>query len=788
MFRHNLLLIYRNFKLFKVSFLINLIGLSTGLICTLLIYLWINDELRIDSNNQNDELLYQVMKNETAGDGIQTEAFMPGMLAREIKKTIPKVSNSVAVVPPSSVYTGILSNGTSFLYATPQFVDQEYFKVFACEMIAGNKDKMLINNNAVSISEEMAIKLFNTTKNVVGKTLKFENEYVNGQFLITGIFNSEPRASAKFDILFSYNLFLERRPEIREWNNGGPSTYVVLEKGASIDQVNTNLSRLLQIKRSGTQEQLFLQRYSERYLYNKYENGKPIGGRIVYIRLFFLIAVFIMGIASINFMNLSTARASRRLKEIGVKKVMGAQRRSLMLQFLGEALFLSLLSTPFALIVVELLLPEFNEITGKQLVLTFDWNFTIVLLTIAGVTGLLSGSYPALYLSDFNPASALKGHLPNTTHERLIRKGLVVFQFVVSMLLIVSVIVIYKQIQFIQTKDLGYDQEHILSIPKNGNLEKNYDTFRTELKKEPGVVNVSFMFGNLAGGISSRSGGFSWSSQSPDRTATKFNYLDIDFDLIETLGLQLKSGRSFSRNFGSDSSAIVFNEAAIKTMGISDPVGKTVEFYGKKQIIGVVKDFHFESLFEKVKPFFFKIDREKGGNILIRIKSEAETTTLKNIQLLFNKFNKGTPFEYRFLVRDDQEQYISEQRLAILSRYFASIAVLISGLGLLGLAIFTVENRLKEIAIRTTLGCSKSGIAYLLSKDFLKTMMLSILVAFPLSYILSKNWLDGFAYKIHLNPLIFLTAGLISLLMVALAVGMQIYNVYKMNPAKTLKQ
>ncbi|HEY0176423.1 MAG TPA: FtsX-like permease family protein, partial [Pedobacter sp.] len=431
---------------------------------------------------------------------------------------------------------------------------------------------------------------------------------------------------------------------------------------------------------------------------------------------------------------------------------------------------------------------QFNHITGKSLTLNFDLELIATLLGITIFTGLVSGSYPAFYMSGFNPAIALKGKLSNNPRELITRKGLVIFQFIISVILIISVLAVYKQIKFIQNKDLGYDKDNIISFAKEGRLEKNFQAFLSQIKTIPGVINASYMYGNLAGGVSSRSGGFSWEKQTPAEQQTQFDYLDVDYGLIETLGLKIESGRTFSKDFGSDSSGIIFNETAIKAMGIKDPIGKTVTFYGKRRIIGVVKDFHFESLFEKVKPFFFKIDYENEGNIMVRIKSGTEKNTLAQIQKTYKDFNEGFPFEYKFLDEDYQAQYDLENKVSILSRYFAGIAIVISCLGIFGLTAFTIERRLKEIAIRKTLGCSESGIIYLLSADFIRVILLATMIAFPLSYILIIHWLNSFAYKISLEWWYFACAGLLTLLMACIPMGIQIFKAARISPSGYLKE
>jgi putative ABC transport system permease protein len=786
--RSHLIFIYRNFKRSKTSLLINLVGLSIGLVSTLLIYLWIIDELTIDTFNENDGRLYQVMRNEPLNSRINTEEYTPGLLARSIGALIPEVEDAVAVVPPTISYKGVISAGDSKFYTTPQFADKDFFKLFTYQFIEGNKNTVLLDKNAISISEDLAIKLYKTTKNTVGKTVQYENEYFAGQYIIAGVFKSQSTASTKFDVLFSYDLFLDRRPEVREWSNGGPSTFLVLKEGAALRDIDNKITAVLHTKRPGTKETLFLQRFSERYLYGNYSNGVPIPGKIIYVRLLGVIALFILGIACINFMNLSTAKASRRMKEVGVKKVIGASRAVLMIQYIAESMLLTFISLFVALLATELLLPQFNLVTGKSLVLHFDLKLILALLTISLLTGLIAGCYPAIYLSGFNPANALKGKLSATNGELLTRKGLIVFQFIISIILILSVLVTYNQIKYVKTKYLGYEKDNVISFAKQGKLDKNFKSFLFQLKNTPGVVNASYMYGSLAGGVSSRSSGLTWDGQSFDQKNAKFDYLDVDFGLIETLNLKVEQGRSFSPEYGSDTAAIIFNKAAIKEMGIKDPIGKVVNFYGNRQIIGIVDDFHFESLFEKVKPFFFKIDYEDGGNILVRIKSGSEKIAIENIGKLYKEFNDGVPFEYKFLDEDYQVQYAFDNKVAILSRYFAGIAILISCLGLFGLAAFMVERRSKEIAIRKTLGCSDFGILSLLSTFFVRIILVAIFVAFPIGYLIMGNWLETFAYRISLQWWYFAFAGLLAFIMAWMAIASQIFIAIRINPVKYLKE
>ncbi len=786
MLNHTLLIIYRSFKRYKGSFLINVLGLTAGLAGMLLIYLWVSDELSIDKFKNSDKL-YQVLRNEPDNGVIRTEEANPGLLAEALAAQMPEIEHAASVVTPASIYKGVLSAENSNLKVSPQFADTNYFNFFPCEFLQGDKARVLSDKASISISEDIALRLFHTTKNVLGKTVSFKNEYFDGLYTVAGVFNLPSNASNRFDVLFNYDLYLSKRPEVKEWTNGGPKTFVTLKKGTDIHQFNEKISQFLKSKRKDTQESLIGQKYSERYLNDKFENGVAVGGRIIYVRLFSIIAIFILLIACINFINLSTAKASRRIKEIGIKKAVGAGRRTLIFQYLSESFLIVCISLLVALVVVVSLLPQFNELTGKSLSLNFHPTLLLSLFGITLFTTLLAGSYPALYLSGFNPIRILKGTLKTSVAELLVRKGLVIFQFIVSIILIVSVLVIYKQMQFVGSKNLGYDKENIISFAREGGLEKHYPAFIERLKNIPGVENASYLYGDLTGGVSSRSGGLSWKGQSPEAENTRFNYLDVDYNLVETLGLKMQAGRAFSKEFGADSLTIIFNEAAIKTMGIKDPVGKTVNFYGNRKIIGVVKNFHFESLHEGMKPFFFKMDNESGGSILVKIKKGTERATIERVQNLYKGFNPDYPFEYTFLDDDYQKLYASEATVAAISKYFAGLAVLISCLGLFGLAAFTAERRKKEIGIRKVLGASGFNIITMLSSDFNKLVITAIIIALPVSYLLTKNWLNAFAFKIELSPWYFIIAAVLALGLAWLTVSFQAIKASLSNPVKSLR-
>jgi len=490
-------------------------------------------------------------------------------------------------------------------------------------------------------------------------------------------------------------------------------------------------------------------------------------------------------IACINFMNLSTAKAARRFKEVGIKKVVGAERKQLIFQFLTESLLLTVVAMLFAVVIAMLLLPAFNQITGKNIALHFSWQMIVAIICIAVITGFLAGSYPALYISKFNPLSILKGKLNTSAAEILSRKGLVVFQFTLSTVLIVAVFIIYQQIQFIQNTNPGFNKNNVLRLSAEGGLSTRQDAFIAALKNIPGVNNASATNHRMVG-HNYATGALDWPGKPTDDN-TYFEGFETDYGFIETMGMQMKEGRSFSRSFGADSSTIILNEAAVNAMHLKDPVGKTIKLYRKNmQVIGVVKNFHFESMHAEIKPSFLQLVPHRG-TIVASISSNSQQATINAIKNLYESYNPGFPFTFNFLDEAYQQQYESETRVSTLSKYFAGLAIIISCLGLFGLAAFTAQKRRKEIGIRKVVGASVSNITAMLSIDFLKLVLFSLLVAFPLSWWLMNNWLQSFAYRIHISPWIFMIAGISVIVITLLTIGFQSIKAAVANPVKSLK-
>jgi putative ABC transport system permease protein len=786
MFKHNLILLYRNFMRFKGTFFINLTGLSTGLACALLIYLWVSDELGMDKFHKKDSQLFQVMTNQNRPDGIVTLGTGPGLLAEALLQEMPGIEYAVSTSPIDDYFT--LSANDKHITAAGQFAEKDFFTIFSYPVILGDKHKVLTDKNAIVISEKMAMALFNTTQNIIGKTIEWQAPDEKREVTVTGIFKNIPSSSSsQFDFVLSYEVYKELLGNGLHWGNHSAITYLQLRPDTDLAQFNSKIEGLIKRKEKNSNLTIFLKPYSENYLYGNYENGVVTGGRITYVKLFSLIAIFILVIACINFMNLATARASRRIREVGIKKTMGAGRQTLIFQYLGESMLMAFLSLGAAILMVDLSLQQFNDITGKQLTFNFNTNLVVSLLGITFITGLMAGSYPALYLSRFSPAAVLKGKLHSQTGEQWARKGLVVFQFALSVIFIVSVFVIYRQIEYVQTKNLGYNKDNILYFKTEGRVAMHLETFLSEVKNIQGVANASSMWGSVSGLTGFTTGSFHWEGRN-DKEVVQFEHLGMNYGMIELLGIEMAEGRSFSRNSPGDTTKIILNEAAIKIMGLKDPVGKIFGLWGNNlEIIGIAKDFHFKSLHENVKPFFLRVTPRDFSRVMVKIEAGKEKETIARLQKFYHTFNPGFSFDYGFLDEEYQALYVAEKRVASLSQYFAALAILISCLGLFGLAAFTAERRLKEIGIRKVLGSSVTGIVFLLSADFTKIVIAAIVIALPVSYWITTYWLSSFAYKITLEWWFFSGAGLAALVIAWLTVGTQAVRAATVNPVKCLR-
>jgi putative ABC transport system permease protein len=787
MFKNNLKIAWRNLIKDRQFTFLNLLGLSTGIACTLLIYLWVRDEYRFDAFHEKDAQLYQLMENRKSAGEISISDESSGILAETIAGQQPEVEYAAAEAPATWFQKFTLTVADKNLKAAGQYVGKDYFNIFSFKLLDGQPAKVLADKNNIVISDELARKLFNTTDNLIGKKIIFQHDQV---FFVSGIFEKVPvHSSEQFDFVLSFEYYKQIQSWVTSWNNTGPHNFILLKKGADINAFNKRIANVINMNGGDTTRSPFATRFSSNYLHNSFDHGNRVGGRIVNVRLFSIIAVFILTMACINFMNLSTAKASGRFKEVGIKKVVGAGKTQLMLQFLGESMLLTALSVCLAIGMVVLLLPQFNQITGKEIHLSLDPGLIFGITGIILFTGFVSGSYPALYLAGFSPVMILKGKMRSSVSEAWARQGLVIFQFTISIFMIVGVLIIYRQIQFVQNKDLGYGKDHLIRMDCEGKLVGTEESFVAQLKKIPGVVNASFTY-NIMVGRNYGTYGVSWEGKNPS-DLVYFEGFEGAYDFIETMGMKMAEGRSFSKNFGNESKNIILNEEAVSIMGLKNPVGKNITLYDQpRQVIGVVKNFHFESLRETVKPVFMTLlmqDSSPWSKLMIRIHAGEEKETVERIRHFYETYNPGFPFDYHFLDEVYEKQYTSELRVGILSKYFAGVAILISCLGLFGLTAFTAQKRQKEIGIRKVIGASVPNLVFLLSRELFKQVSIAILVAVPLSWWAMTLWLSGFAYRISITVNVFLIAGFSVIIITLLTVSYESVRAAIMNPVESLR-
>lgn len=790
MLKHNLVLFLRSIKKHKSSFLINLIGLSTGLVCVLLVYLWVSDELRKDKFHANDEQLYQVRRNIPNGQGsLGTFTSNSSLMLTALQQEVPEVEMAAAVYEFHG--NAMLETSEKKLSGLGMMASDDFFKVFSYPLVSGDKNTALTDVNSVVISTELATNFFGRGADPMGKTIavKEGEESIDDVFTVAGVFEIPKNSSERFDFILPYKTFLKlRNPDFINWFSNSSSIYALLKPNVDMKAFNDKIADFITKKNKNVDEQVFFTKYSDNYLKGTYENGKQVGGRITYVILFSIVAIFVLAIACINFMNLSTARATRRLKEVGVKKAVGANRTSLILQFLSESLLLTFFSLICAYVVVLLLLPWFNNVTGKDIAFAIEGSMVVSILLITLFTGLISGSYPALYLTKFSAVKVLKGKISTSMGELMIRKGLVIFQFSISLLLIVAVSVIYMQLDYIQSKNLGYNKDNVIMVERQDGLINNMEVFLEQARQLPGIVNASYMQGGMTN-FSNSSWGHSWPGQTEETKQLTFRHAHVGPDFIETMGIELKEGLSYVDVKPDNESKIILNETAVKLMGLENPIGTVIDMRGpNREIIGVVKDFNIQSLYNEVAPMALLCRTEWVSNLVLKIKSGEERNTIADLTKLYAEFNPGLDFDFRFLDHQYQELYQSEQRVSSLSKYFAAMAILISCLGLFGLTAFSAERRRKEIGIRKVLGQGIGQVAVMLSGEFVKLVLIAMVIALPVAYLLASDWLSQFAYRINLHAGYFVVAGVIALLVAVCTVGSQALRAANRNPIHALKE
>lgn len=784
MIRNYFKIAWRNLLRNKGFSALNIIGLSIGLAVTTLIFIWISFEMSYDQFHANKDRIYEVNNQYEVGGDIWTWNSTPKIMAPTLKQDYPEVE---AVSRYNYENKFLFSIADKRLKATGTIVDPDFLKIFSFPLLEGEKTSVLNEVNSVVITESLAKKLFGSQP-CIGKIVKINN---SDNFVISGILEDLPSNSEfNFEFLVPWAYLDQIGYNDKHWGNNSVATYVMLRQGTDYDAFSSRVKHLRKAYDKESPDMVtYLYPFTRSYLYSKFENGVEVGGRIDLIRLFGLIAVIILVIACINFMNLSTARSEKRAKEVGIRKVVGAQRISLIGQFFGESVLISFISGFVALILVLIVLPAFSGLVGK--VLTLDLTnpfFWATALLIILLTGILAGSYPALYLSSFRPSSVLKGtfNRPNTLITP--RKVLVVIQFSVAIVLITATLIVKQQLNKVQDRQLGYAKNNLVYSMIEGDAEKNYSLIREELLASGTAVSVT-KTGSPVTESWSNSWGMEWKGKKED-DKTLIMRLPADDAVVKTLGLQLLAGRDFDlRKYPTDSTALILNQTAANHMGFTDPVGQIVKDNGIEwHVVGVVRDFVFNSPFQRIEPLM--IEGAKAWFNVIHIKLNPQNSIAENLagtEAVFKKYNPAYPFNYAFVDRQYAKKFNDHQRTEKLAGLFTLLTILISCLGLFGLASYTAENRIKEIGVRKVLGATIANITTLLSKDFLKLVVFAFCISVPMAWFAMERWLQDFEYRVNISWWIFALAGLLALLIAFLTISYQAIKAARTNPVKSLK-
>jgi ABC-type antimicrobial peptide transport system permease subunit len=779
---------WRNLAKNKVFSFINISGLSLGLTCSILIALWVRDEYNIDSFHEHGDRIFAVTSCEYSGGKITYGGYdTPGLLGEELKKVLPEVEYAFNYSGWGSYYN--FSVGDKKTKLPGDFAGADFFKIFSYPLLLGNRETALATPESIAISRKMATNLFGSPELAMDKAIRCENYR---DLKVTAVFEDlQDNVSAKFEYIMSWEFFIERNGWLKDWHNSGPSTVVMLREHVDPNTVIPKIQHFIKKYDKEYSEidrlELGLQPFEEKYLNSKFENGKVAGGRIEYVQLFRLVAIFILLIACINFMNLSTARAIKRAKEIGVRKVNGAIRTALISQFMLEAFLFTAIAISLAIILIQMLLPQFNLLTGKNIQSPLnEQSFWLGMIALTLIAGVISGSYPALLLSSFKPISVLKNNLKMSSSSVFFRKGLVVFQFALSMIFIVGMIVISNQVDFILNKNLGFQKNNLVYLPLTGNIASKFDVFKHEALQIPGIINISNMSQRPVE-LENTTGSVMWEGKDMN-TRPVFTQAAVGYDFIKTMQATLLMGRDFSPDFA-DSSNYIINETALKIIGYKDPIGMPLTFWDVKgTIVGVVKDFHFNSLHVKIEPLVLRLNAGGSwGAALIRTAPEKTLSVLPQLEKLHQKLNPDFVFAHQFADEEYAYSYQSEQVIKQLSRYFAFLAIFISSLGLLGLVIFTAEQRTKEVGIRKVLGANVAQIVTLLSKDFMKLVIISTLLSSPVAYYFMNEWLQGFEYSVGIQWWVFGIAAAGAITIALLTVSFQAIRAAMVNPVNSLK-
>ncbi|WP_026260553.1 ABC transporter permease [Spirosoma luteum] len=791
MLRNYFKIAFRNLARAKGYAFINIAGLAVGMAASALIFLWIQSELRYDRFFPKTDRLFQVYNQDTFSGVAQVWGTTPRPLAPELKQQYADIEDASRYHPVNYLLTA----NNKKINVDGAFADPAFLTLFDFPFIAGNAEKALAGNNGIVITKALAEKLFGTTE-ALGKTIQLDNK---DSFSVTGVLDNLPINTqfSGISYLLPWTYYTTPGGDSDGWISNNQYTFVSLSEQANPVAVNEKIKRVTAAHLKGviddvSHRHIFLHPASKWHLYSKQENGQLVGGSIVTVQLFGVIAVLILLIAAVNFINLSTARSEKRAKEVGIRKVAGAQKSSLVFQFISESVMLAFLAGMLGLLLVILCIPTFNMLIDSQLTLKIDSiQFWAVAIGFVLLTGLLAGTYPAFFLANFQPATVVKGNPRSASTVFSLRKGLVVAQFTFAIVLIIATLVIKQQINYAQNRTSGYDQNNLLFTNLSGELDRHYDAFQRELIQAGAAVSMSKSLGPITS-LNSRQWGLSWPGSTKADKDIEFDRFGADANFAKTTGTKLITGRDIDiRTYPTDSTAILLNETAVKTMQLEKPVGATIHFDSHDwHVVGVVKDFIFASPYESINPVI--IGGPSGSIPLswVSIRLNPANTTARNLEIaekIARTYNPAYPFEYTFADESYKAKFADEQRTGLLTGLFSALTVFISCLGLFGLAAYTAQQRTKEIGVRKALGASVTSIIGLLTRDFIQLLLVAFAIGAPLGWYAMEKWLQDYPYRIAIDASVFILTLLSSILMILVTVSFQAIKAALMNPVKSLR-
>ncbi len=793
MFKNYFKIAWRNLLKNKTSSFINISGLAVGMAVAMLIGLWIWDELSFNKNFKNYDRIAQVMQNQTYNNVAGTQTYNPIPLGNALRTTYG--SDFKHVLMATGIFPMVLNSDEKVFTKKGAFFEPGVTDMLSLNMLWGTRGGL--KESASIILSQSVAKAFFGNADPMGKVIKIDTR---GDAKVTGVYEDLPVNSEFNDMSFiaSWQLMLAMSPvKTDDWNANSFQTYIQLADNANMDKVSAKIKNIkldnVDKETAKSKPEMFLQPMSNWHLYSQFENGKNVGGRIKFVWLFGIIGVFILLLACINFMNLATARSEKRSKEVGIRKAIGSLRSQLIKQFFSESLLITVFAFVLSILSVLLTLPSFNGVAGKQM--NIPWTnpvFWFLGIVFCLVTGLIAGSYPAIYLSSFQPIKVLKGTFKMGRFALIPRKVSVVFQFTVSIALIIGVIIVYKEIQFAKNRPTGYNSDGLVVIrTPTDDVHTHFDALRSDLKNSGAITEIAESHSSPTE-VELGLDGFDWKGKDPN-LQTVFATIMVSYEFGKTVDWQFVSGRDFSVSYSTDSSAIVLNETAVKFMGLKNPVGEPVYLNvgGNKlsfKVIGVIKDMLMESPYQPVQASVFFLNKDKPNFVTIKINpAVSAATALVKIEAAFKKYNPAAPFEYKFVSDEYAAKFNDEERIGKLANFFAILAIFISCLGIFGLASFVAEQRTKEIGVRKVLGASVMNVCTLLSKDFIRLVFIAFIIAAPIAYYFMNNWLQNYEYRTGIDWWVFAVTFLGAMLITLLTVSFQAIKAAIANPVKSLR-